>query len=70
MFHGYLHSAGGGRTLQFMKLQDINHIGIPGTGLMGLVIAQALGGFPLQWGFAPERRRERKGGDCALIGDF
>jgi len=32
--------------------------------------AQALGGFPLHWGFAPERRRERKGGDCALMGNF
>ena len=53
-----------------MKLQDIDHIGILGAGLMGLVIAQALGGFPLHWGFAPERRRERKGGECALIGDF
>jgi hypothetical protein len=53
-----------------MKLQGIDHIVIFGTGLMGLLIAQALGGFPLLWGFAPERRRERKGGDCALIGDF
>lgn len=53
-----------------MKLQDIDRIRILGTGLMGLVVAQALGGFPLHWGFAPEGRRERKGGDCALIGDF
>ena len=53
-----------------MKLQDIDPIGILGTGLMGPGIAQALGGFPLHWGFAPERRRERKAGDCALIGDF
>jgi len=39
-----------------MKLQDIDHIGILGTGLMGLIIVRALGGFPLHWGFAPERR--------------
>jgi hypothetical protein len=42
MFYGYLHPAGGGRTACFMKLQDIDRIGILGTGLMRPGIAQTL----------------------------
>jgi len=42
MFYGDLHPAGVGRTASFMTLQDIDPIGILGTGLIGPGIAQAL----------------------------
>jgi hypothetical protein len=42
MLYGHLHPAGGGRTPSFLKLQDIDPIGILGTGLIGPGLAQAL----------------------------